>query len=220
MNVSFRAPQSARNDTVAAFLLGAARRQALPIINFIDDTGRARSTELWRGTPTILVPVYTRCPSECLLITRALKHGVLESKANPATYRVVLFSFDPRDTPADLRAFRDRERVPLPWTIATARPEAVRRLMDAIGFQYADANGRFLHPSFAVALTPDLEPAKTLAGSSFDGDDIDRALAIARGGRDWIGDYGAYALAVLLLFCTLSAVYAASLSLRPRRTLG
>ncbi|MGZ5494661.1 MAG: SCO family protein [Thermoanaerobaculia bacterium] len=203
-----------------ALVLAATRLHALPIITFIDDAGRVRSMEQWRGTPTILVPIYTRCPSECLLITRSLKHGVLESKANPATYRVVLFSFDPRDTPADLRAFRDRERVPLPWTIATARPEAVRSLMDAIGFQFADANGRFLHPSFAVALTPDLQPAKTLAGSAFDGDDIDRALAIARGGGDWVDRYGTYALALLILVCTLSVVYAGSLQVRPRRTHG
>jgi protein SCO1/2 len=182
---------------------------ALPNIDFIDDSGRSRTIDTWKGTPTILVPIYTRCPSACLLLTRSLKHAVLRSNANPAGYRVVLFSFDPRDTPADLRAFRERERVPLPWTIATARPDAVRALMDAIGFRYADTNGQFLHPSFAVALTPDLQPAKTLAGTAFDGDDIDRALVIARGGRDWLGDYGAYALAVLILACTLSAVYIA-----------
>jgi len=92
--------------------------------------------------------------------------------------------------------------------------------MDAIGFQFADAKGRFLHPSFAVALTPDLQPAKTLSGSAFDGDDIDRALAIARGGRDWVDRYGTYALALLILVCTLSVVYAGSLQLRPRRTQG
>src|SRR3954454_6169476 len=92
----------------------------LPIIDIIDDAGRVRSTSDWKGIPTIIAPMYARCPVACPLIASALKRGVAQSSAAPSTYRVVLFSFDPHDTPADLRHFREREGIPLAWTVAAA----------------------------------------------------------------------------------------------------
>ncbi len=179
----------------------------LPRIDVVDDSGRVRPITAWKGVPTILVPMYTRCPAACPMITDGLKRAVARSKAQPASYRVVLFSFDPRDTPADLRGFRERHRVPLAWTMATAGPADVRRLMESIDFRYSDPSQVMTHPNLAVALTPDLKTAKYLFGTSFDGGGVDEALAVARGGGDWIGRFGTYGLAILLLICTLAAVY-------------
>jgi len=184
-----------------AFALG----RPLPAINVFDDAGRLRSTDAWKGVPTILVPMYTRCPLACPMIVAGMKRGTADARARADSYRVVLFSFDPRDTPADLRAFRERHGVPLAWTVASAGAADIHRLMEAIDVPVADANGTLMHPNVVVALTPDLKPAKVLVGTSFD---IDAALSIARGERDWVGQYGAYALAALILIATLAAIYA------------
>jgi protein SCO1 len=179
----------------------------LAAVEVIDDSGRRVSTESWKGVPTILVPMYTRCPLACPMIVGSVKRAMSGASALPGSYRVVLFSFDARDTPADLRAFRQRERVPMSWTIVTAGPDGIRRLMESIDFRYTSARGEFAHPNLAVALTPDLVTAKYLFGTSLSGREIDAAMTIARGGRDWIGRFGKYALALLLVIAALSAVY-------------
>ncbi len=188
-------------------ILAALVLAALPAIDVVDDDGRVRSTESWKGTPTIVVPIYTRCPLACPTIVAGVKRAAAEAKADAGSYRVVLFSFDPRDTPADLRAFRARHALPLAWTLASAAPADIRRLLDAIDVPVASANGTFLHPNVIVALTPDLKPVKHLYGTTYD---LDAALAAARGGRDWLGRYGALALAALLLAAVLSVIYVAA----------
>jgi protein SCO1/2 len=181
--------------------------QAVPRVEIVDDSGRTRSLDSLQGAPTLLVPMYTRCPLACPTLVASLKRGVAESAAPADSYRVVLFSFDPRDTPADLRAFREHQRVPLAWTVATARPADARRLMESIGFRWTDAGGSIFHPNLVVALSPELKAAKYLFGTEFSGREIDAALSIARGGHDWIGRWGAYGLAALLLLAVFSAVY-------------
>ncbi|HKB80735.1 MAG TPA: SCO family protein [Thermoanaerobaculia bacterium] len=179
----------------------------LPQVTVIDDGGRVRSTDDWKGAPAVIVPMYTRCPLACPMVTEGLKAAAAQSNADPSTYRVVLFSFDPRDTPADLHAYRERHAVPLGWTLATAKPADVRRLLDALDVRVTDAGGAFVHPNVAVVLTPDLQVAKKLYGTTFRASDLDGALEIARGGTDWIGRYGSFALAALLLICILSGIY-------------
>ncbi len=186
------------------FILGVR----IPDIEIIDDNGRTRSTAEWKGVPTILAPLYARCPLACPMIAYGLKRGVAQSDASSSSYRVVLFSFDPRDTPADLRRFRERNQIPLAWTVAAApRKGDARRLLDAIGYRYGEAGGHFTHPNAVIALTPDLTTAKFLIGTTYD---IDDALAASRGRRDWIDRYGGWLLA-LLLVSILSVIYLVTL---------
>ena len=182
---------------------------SLPETTIVDDSGRVRSTAEWKGTPTILAPIYVRCPLACPMIARGLKRGAAESSASASTYRVVLFSFDPRDTPADLRNFREQHQIPLAWTVATAAHKGdERRMLDALGYRYGEAGGHYTHPNAVIALTPDLKTAKVLFGTTYD---IDAALDVARGGHDWIGQYGGWMLGVLLLVFLLSVVYLVTL---------
>jgi len=187
----------------------------LPNIEVIDDAGRVRSTAEWNGIPTILAPMYVRCPVACPLIASALKRGVAQSSASPSAYRVVLFSFDPHDTPADLRRFREREGIPLAWTVAAAaHPGDARRMLDGIGYRYGETGGYFTHPNEVIALTADRKTAKAIVGTNYDIDDL---LAAARGERDWTSRYGGWILALLLLGCLLSAIHLVTLfGARPR----
>jgi len=175
----------------------------------VDDGGRVRSTDEWRGTPTIIAPIYCRCPLACPLIAKGLKRGIAESTTPLASYRVVLFSMDPRDTPEDLRRFRERFQLPLSWTVVASKDP--RPFLDSLGYRYADANGLFAHPNAVIALDRDLKPAKYLYGTQYSGQEIDEALAIASGRRDWIGQFGGLLLGLLLLIALLSAVYLVTL---------
>ena len=194
-----------------------AAGRPLARIAFVDDDGRIRSTGDWRGMPAILAPIYTRCPLACPIITTNLVKGVAESNARLGSYRVILFSFDPRDTPVDLRKFRERHHVPLSWTIATAQRDDIRTLMDSIDFRYGEVRGAFTHPNLIVFLTPDLQTARYLFGTNYPGSEIDSALTTARGRQDWIERFGGIALALLLFVCTLSAVYLVFLIGRARQ---
>jgi cytochrome oxidase Cu insertion factor (SCO1/SenC/PrrC family) len=178
----------------------------LPAINVTDDAGRIRSTAEWSGVPTIIAPMYARCPTTCPLIAEGLKRAVAESEASPASYRVVLFSFDPRDTPRDLRLFRERHRIPLAWSMVTTHGNDARRFLDALDYRYGDANGLFTHSNEVIVLNADLQPAKVLYGTSSSGRDLDAALAIARGRRDWLGRFGGWILALLIFVAMLAAV--------------
>jgi cytochrome oxidase Cu insertion factor (SCO1/SenC/PrrC family) len=198
-------------NTLAAVLLFAVSLFAVssPNIDVIDDQGRVRSTAEWNGTPTILAPMYARCPLACPMIAQGVKRGAAESSAPISSYRVVIFSFDPRDTPADLRRFRERQRLPLHWSVVKAVHKGdERRLLDALDYHYGQAGNHWIHPNAIIALTADGVPAKTLNGTNYD---IDAALAAARGGRDWIDRYGGWMLALLLFVCLLSVVYLGSL---------
>lgn len=177
-------------------------------ISVMDEFGRQRSMSEFRGAPVLLAPMYAHCPLACPMIARSLKKGLAQSNASPASYRVILFSFDPRDTPADLQLFRERQQLPLSWTIVRANSSAdAHRFLDALGYRYADTNGLFNHLNAVVALTPQLQPAKFLLGTSYRARDIDEALRVASGERDWVGKYGALLLGVLIFTALLSMIY-------------
>lgn len=192
-------------------LVASAEGRPLARVDVIDDTGRIRSTDEWKGLTTILVPMYARCPLACPRIISSMERAVARAETPPQSFRVVVFSFDPNDKVEDLRRLRERHGVPLSWTIATAKPADIRRLMDSVDYRYAETNGLYAHRNVAIALTSGLETAKTFYAIDATGATIDEALAVARGRRDWVGEFGGMALAVLLFVCILSAVYLAVL---------
>jgi cytochrome oxidase Cu insertion factor (SCO1/SenC/PrrC family) len=190
----------------------AAAALVLARVEIFDDRGAVHSTDEWRGLPVIIAPVYTRCPVACPLITAGLKRAITQSKARPGTYRVVIFSFDPRDTPADLHRFRQRHNLPIDWTVASARGPDIRALMDSIGFQYAQIRGGYSHPNIVVGLTPELRVSKVLNGTEYRAGDIDDIIA----GNEWLDRYSAPLFALLLFVAITSIGYLAALTARGR----
>jgi cytochrome oxidase Cu insertion factor (SCO1/SenC/PrrC family) len=182
---------------IAALLFAAS-------IHIVDDAGRTRSVEEWRGTPTVVVPMYTRCPLACPMIAENLKRAALNM--NVDSIRIVFFSIDPRDTPESMHSFREQHRLPLAWTMATATAGDTRQFMESIGYRFSDT---LTHPNLIVVLSRDLRSATTLTAS-----DIASALNVARGGNDWLGRFGPFALAIVMLVCTLSAIALVILVLR------
>ena len=207
--VSFAIGSSSANGAIVPEEYGAGRE--IPLIEIVDDAGRVRSLETFKGAPMILAPIFTSCPLACPTIANNLIAAAAESEEGLSTYRVLFLSFDPDDDVAALKRFRERQRVPLPWTIARAEPQDVRRLLDAVGYSYRKVDGQFTHPNMVIAFTPELTTAKYMMGTSYD---LDEALRLARGSRDWVHGYGAITLSMLLLLCISSLVYLVVLIIR------
>ncbi len=184
-------------------------RRGRPVapIGWIDETGRTRQLSDLAGYPVILLPIYTRCRGTCVANVAQLKKALADTSADPAQFRVLLFSFDPADTPSILTHYRSRENVPLAWSIGTASRANIDALLDSIGFQYGKAGTEFTHPNMLLFLDPNLRVAKWIYGASYSGNDVAAALKVAQGDSDWIGRHSDLLYALLLfgasIFCVL-----------------
>lgn len=178
-----------------------------PEIQWKDDSGRVRSFKDLRGSPTILLPIYARCNTACLTTTSTLKKALLDVKADPTSYQVLLFSFDPSDGPESLSQFRAREKIPLTWRMGSASAAEAKALMEFINFQYAQSEGEFLHPNRLVILDSKQRVARSISGTRYRASEIEQALKSSGGiPNDW-EKLPAYWLAFSILVLTLSAVY-------------
>ena len=197
------------------------RGRSVTPINWIDDTGRARGLSEFSGFPVVLLPIYTRCPGACIANVDQLKSAIAGSSADPRQFRVLLFSFDATDTPEKLAAYRTREKIPLGWFVGTGTQQNIDALLESIGFQYGRAGKEFTHPNVVLFLDSKLRIAKWIYGTDYSGDDVDRALEVAAGESDWIGQHSEWLYTLLLLassvLCVALVYYLAQLTVLRRR---
>ena len=182
------------------------RGDAITSINWTDDAGRTRTLTELSGYPVILLPIYTRCSGPCLQTVDRLKSTLANSSADPRQFRVLLFSFDSRDTAAALEKYRQRETIPLSWLIGSASQSDTDALLQSIGIQVGRAGTEFAHPNILVFLDPNLRVARWIYGTSYSSADIDLALKVAGGGNDWIGEHSQLLYSLLLFAGSLLCV--------------
>lgn len=131
-------------------------------------------------TPVVIAPVYFGCPALCGLVLGGLG-GALSKTGLKAgeDYRVVAFSINPAETPADA-AHRAE-----PWTFLVGDDVAVHRLTDALGFSYRynAETKQYEHPAALMVLTPDGRIARYFYGVEYKPKDLRLALVEASGGR-------------------------------------
>ena len=135
---------------------------------------------------------------------------------------MLLFSFDATDTPGKLAAYRVREKIPLAWFVGTSSQRDIEALVESIGFQYGRAGKEFTHPNLLLFLDSKLRVVKWIYGTDYSGADIDRALKVAAGESDWIGQHSEW-LYTLSLFassvlCVALVYHLAQLTVLRRRT--
>jgi protein SCO1/2 len=171
-----------------------------------DETGAAVRLGAYFGEkPVLLVPAYATCPMLCPLV---LSGVVSALRALPfdvgREFTVVIFSFDPRETPAEVAAKRERllqdyrrPNAAAGWHFLTGDEPSVRRLAAAVGFRYAfdERQQQYAHASGIVVLTPEGRIARYFFGVEFPPRDLRLALVEASAGR--IGS----PVDQLLLFC-------------------
>jgi protein SCO1/2 len=162
----------------------------VPFDGFIDENGRSlasllTSAELRRDPrPWIVSPMYTHCPHTCSAVTTGLRHALERSGLAPSEYRIVSFSFDPRETDEQLRAFRVRMELPSSWLILRARdPSSLQATLRSLDFRtISTADGDFDHPNLVAILAPDRRLASYLFGIDFSGRSLARNVRRARNG--------------------------------------
>ena len=164
----------------------------------MDETGRTRELSQFAGFPLVLLPIYTRCRGACVQNVDQLKEVLADSSTDPSQFRILLFSFDSTDSPATLARYREREKIPLGWSIGTAPQPDIDALLESIGFQVGKAGAEFMHPNMLMVLDSKLRVAKWIYGTDYSSRDVDLALKVASGGSDWIGRYSEWMYALLL----------------------
>jgi cytochrome oxidase Cu insertion factor (SCO1/SenC/PrrC family) len=197
------------------------RGRSVAPINWTDDAGRVRGLSEFAGFPVILLPIYTRCPTACIANVDQLKTALSGSAADPRQFRVLLFSFDASDTPKKVTAYRTREKVPLGWFVGTGNQQNIDALLESIGFQYGWAGTEFTHPNIVFFVDSKLRIAKWIYGTDYSGGDVDRALKVAAGESDWIGQHSEWLYTLLLVassaLCVALVYYLAQLTVLRRR---
>ena len=197
------------------------RGRAVTAIDWIDETGATRNLSQFAGYPVILLPIYTRCRSACVQNVDRLKNALAASSADPRQFRVLLFSFDSTDHPATLAKYRDRESIPLSWSIGSASQPNIDALLDSIGFQVGKAGSEFTHPNMVLFLDSNLRLARWIYGTGYSTDDVDNSLRVASGESDWLSRYSQWFYAVFLfagsLLCVALFYYLAQLKAQRTR---
>ena len=133
----------------------------------VDEDGRAIELGAYfTKSPVILVLEYLRCTSLCGVTLRHLIGDTLDRLPLQAgrDYQLVAISIDPRDKPNDAAQaaakyapLLDRGGGKAGLHFLTGKPEAVRRIADAVGFpyRYDSLLDAYIHPAGFVVAAPD-----------------------------------------------------------------
>jgi protein SCO1/2 len=112
----------------------------IPDAAFVDQQDRRRSLADWRGTPTLITFIYTRCPlpTYCPLMDQnfaTIARNAAEDPALSGRVRLVSISFDPEhDTPSVLAAHAAKFKAdPAMWTVLTGDRVTVDRIASRFG---------------------------------------------------------------------------------------
>ncbi len=203
-------PAAARDTEIPPDLVGIdiedRRGAQLPLATPLRDAaGRpVRVADYVDGKhPLVVVLAYFECPMLCSMV---INGALTEMKALRWTageeYRVLVVSFDPRDTvdaaAAKQRNYQDAYGRPIGargFDFDIGEKADVAALAGALGFHYRwdEATKQFAHAAGAFVVTPDGHLSRTLYGLSFP----DLRLALLEASEGKIGS----AIDRVLLFC-------------------
>jgi len=143
--------------------------------------------------PILLAPVYYECPTLCGLTMEGIGEALETMRLRAGKdFRVVLFSIDPGEGPAEARARAGslarafpNAGVPEGWHLLTGAQPAIDALTRAIGFEYAydDARDEYVHTAGSVLLTPDGIVDRYLLGVQYPPTDLRLGLLESARGR-------------------------------------
>jgi protein SCO1/2 len=125
-----------------------------------NDAGAAVQLASLRGKPVVLAMFFAQCEYACPMLVNDIKRlrAALPDAVREKT-QIVLVSFDvERDTPAALRAYRERAGLDVNWTLLRGDSNAVQELAMLLGVKFKqDARGQFAHSNLMTVLNSDGE---------------------------------------------------------------
>lgn len=132
--------------------------------------------------PLIILPVYTKCPSICGVISNGAQVAIRQSGKLGKDFNVISFSFDSTDTSLDLENYQRRWHLDSRyWRAVSSDRESIRTLMNAIGFEF-DVDTllhQFNHPALMVVITPEGRISRYIYGVNPSKRDIRLAVIAA-----------------------------------------
>jgi len=158
---------------------------------FVDESGaRVRLADLI-NKPTIIAPVYYRCPNVCHFLQGDLARVLPQLKLIAGSdYQMLSISFDETETPELAKRTRDTYytamSTPIPdggWRFLTGDSDTIHALTDAAGFRFARSGSDFLHPVVFFVVTADGRIVRYLHGTRVLPKDLTLALYEARDGH-------------------------------------
>jgi len=194
-----------------------ARADAEPIpdaalmLDTTEEGATVRLTELGEG-PYVVVPIFTRCRAVCSLVAQALKSAWGENGPDGASARIVLVSFDPEDTQADMAHFRELFQLPRSWYLATVEREEGLRLFSSLGFRWRTLTARqFDHSGKIFVLNGELRIASVLGPDQLTPERLEAEVVAAttgasvarRIGTHWLGFFGVGVILLTLMVAVM-----------------
>lgn len=158
---------------------------------FRDEQGHQVSLAELVTKPTIIAPVYYRCPNVCHFLQGDLARVLpgLNLKAGE-DYQVISFSFDETEQPELARRSRDTYYAAMKnqypdnaWRFLTGDLKTIHQLTAAAGYGFQRVNHEFLHPVVFFVVSPQGQIVRYLHGTHIVPKDLTLALYEAKTGH-------------------------------------
>ena len=146
-----------------------------------NDAGASVQLVSFHGRPVVLAMFFASCEYACPIIVDDMKRlGALLAPDVRTQAQFVLVSFDTaRDTPAALKAYRERMKLGANWTLLRGDEANVQELAMLLGVKFKqDARGQFSHSNIITILNPAGEIAHQRAGLMGDVSGAAKAVAL------------------------------------------
>ena len=160
-------------------------------LTFVDEHGNpVRLAELITK-PTVIAPVYYRCPNVCHFLQGDLARVLPQLKLEAGEdYQVISFSFDEKERPELAQRSRDtyyaamKNQYPQQaWRFLTGDIDAIKALTDAAGYRFQRVGHEFLHPVAFFVVSEDGMIVRYLHGTHVLPKDLTLALYEAKSGQ-------------------------------------
>jgi protein SCO1/2 len=164
-------------------------------LQFRNENGRVvRLRELFgKGRPVLLNFVYFRCPMLCPMTLEGTTTSLTQLKYDIGEeFDVITVSIDPRDKAEDAAKMKEKyvrrygRLASAPgWHFLTAHETAIKRLTEAVGFQYAydSRTDQFAHGAALLVCTPDGRTSRYFYGFEYKPRDLRMAIVEASEGK-------------------------------------
>ena len=163
----------------------------LPLdLTFRDEDGKPVRLRELVTRPTVIAPVYYRCPNVCHFLQGELAQVLPQLKLTAGSdYQVLSISFDETETPELARRTRDTYlavaggKLPADgWRFLTGNLTEIMQLTNAAGFHFQRVGSDFQHPVTLVVISADGMIVRYLHGTRILPKDLALALAEAKAG--------------------------------------
>lgn len=158
---------------------------------FTDEQGNPVSLAELVNKPTIIAPVYYRCPNVCHFLQGDLARVLPGLKLKGGEdYQVISVSFDDTEKPELAQRSRDTYYAAMKhqypdkaWRFLTGDKETILQLTDAAGYRFQKVGTEFLHPVVFFVVSPEGKIVRYLHGTHVLPKDLTLALYEAKTGH-------------------------------------